>query len=498
VVKIALAIVAAILAGGVQSVEAQSQSVEVYVSEEVSSGHTTYRYQVINGSPYRVTSLVVGFDGVTRTAHLPLPPTSLNGPAGWEETVVGTEETPLWEVQWANSDSGIPPGGAQGGFEIVVPQPEPNHREGAEEARLPVAPLSVADPPGWRHDVFRTEESAIWEIVWTRVVGVTSGIEPGATFSGFEATVSQPQPSYREGPYTLYLDEGSTLSADMEPDDSPLFVSITSPGAAQTVSGIIDVTAATAGTAEVSSFQFELDGGDLGSPLTAPPYSTPWDTRLSSAGSHVLGAVAVDAEGSMAAAPAVQVTVLNAVTPETYYLHGDEGIANPLILLLDTRAPGGSTVKYKDFMRSIQFSGGNPWKLVGAWMGDLRGTPPGSLIGSGDLRLWLGLKSSGDQGTQFDVKAALSAGGAIAGSGTLLCVTGLTSTAAQAREVAVPIVVPTPVPTGPGKMLGLTISTRIGTNPNGTQCAGRSSASGLRVYFDATTRPASVPVAIQP
>jgi len=32
----------------------------------------------------------------------------------------------------------------------------------------------------------------------------------------------------------------------------------------------------------------------------------------------------------------------------------------------DTLAPTGSTAKYKD-SSAVNFSGGNPWKLIGTW-----------------------------------------------------------------------------------------------------------------------------------
>ncbi len=41
----------------------------------------------------------------------------------------------------------------------------------------------------------------------------------------------------------------------------------------------------------------------------------------------------------------------------------------------------------------------------------------------------------------------------------------------------------------PGDTLSLVLSTRIGTNPNDTKCAGSGSATGLRLYYDSTTRP---------
>jgi hypothetical protein len=39
-----------------------------------------------------------------------------------------------------------------------------------------------------------------------------------------------------------------------------------------------------------------------------------------------------------------------------------------------------------------------------------------------------------------------------------------------------------------GDVIGVRVSARIGTNPDGTKCAGHGSANGLRLYYDATGR----------
>ena len=40
-----------------------------------------------------------------------------------------------------------------------------------------------------------------------------------------------------------------------------------------------------------------------------------------------------------------------------------------------------------------------------------------------------------------------------------------------------------------GEVLSLHVLTRIGTNPDSTKCPGHSNAVGLRLYYDATSRP---------
>ena len=111
-------------------------------------------------------------------------------------------------------------------------------------------------------------------------------------------------------------------------------------------------------------------------------------------------------------------------------------------------------------------------------------------------KVWIGLKNSDDQGTNFDLRAELLKNGTVIASGETRCITGVTRNADKAKEVTVPL---SPIATGnvvAGDVLSLKISTRIGTNPNGTKCAGHSNAVGLRLYYDGTTRPSRFGAAI--
>ena len=112
-----------------------------------------------------------------------------------------------------------------------------------------------------------------------------------------------------------------------------------------------------------------------------------------------------------------------------------------------------------------------------------------------DVQLWLGLKSSDDQGTQFDVKVELLKNGYPVASGLRRCVTGLTRNPRLAKNIRVPWDNFTSVSLAPSDVLALKISTRIGTNPDDTKCvpgpaSAHASARGLRLYYDAASRPA--------
>ena len=115
---------------------------------------------------------------------------------------------------------------------------------------------------------------------------------------------------------------------------------------------------------------------------------------------------------------------------------------------------------------------------------------------------WIGLKSSDDQGTPFDLRVELLKNGVPVANGLTRCITGVTRNAAQAIEALVPWDAFAPVSTSTGDTLALRFSTRIGTNPNDSKCTGpgrsHSSAVGLRFYYDAASRPSSFGATIAP
>jgi hypothetical protein len=105
---------------------------------------------------------------------------------------------------------------------------------------------------------------------------------------------------------------GVTVTVNNAKDTTPPTVSITSPATGATVSGTITVTATASDKVGVASVQFQLDGANLGSLLTAAPYSVSWNTAGASNGSHILTAIAKDTAGNSATSAGVTVTVNNA------------------------------------------------------------------------------------------------------------------------------------------------------------------------------------------
>jgi hypothetical protein len=175
--------------------------------------------------------------------------------------------------------------------------------------------------------------------------------------------------------------------------------------------------------------------------------------------------------------------------PTVVFLHGSGANANPATLFLDSAAPTTSTAKYRD-SAGVKFGGGNQWKAIGTWVADPSFTS-GSLSALGELRVWLGLKNSDDQGTRFDLAAEVWKNGALVAQGEALCVTGVTRNPAQAKEVTVSFQ-PFSAASfdGSSDVLSLKLLTRIGTNGSGGFCGGHSNAVGLRLYFDAVDRDA--------
>ncbi|MFZ5876324.1 MAG: RHS repeat-associated core domain-containing protein [Nitrospirota bacterium] len=183
-------------------------------------------------------------------------------------------------------------------------------------------------------------------------------------------------------------------------------------------------------------------------------------------------------------------SVASAQTATDFFLHGTGSNANPATLFLNTTAPTSGTAKYKD-SASVNFNGGNPWVEVGTWPANPVPTA-GTLSALAPVHVWLGLKNSDDQGTNYDVRAEISRNGSLVVAGQTLCITGITRNAANALETTVAFGSFDPQTfNGTSDGLSLKILTRIGTNPDGTKCAGHNNAVGLRLYFDATSRAAT-------
>jgi hypothetical protein len=168
------------------------------------------------------------------------------------------------------------------------------------------------------------------------------------------------------------------------------------------------------------------------------------------------------------------------------YLRGTGPDANPSVLFLDA-APTASTPKYRD-SAGIRFTGGNAFQEIGTWTM----TPAAEVLSSGgELDSWIGLKNSDDLQTRFDLQAELYKNDVLFATGLTRCIQGVTKDPNSAEKVTVEFSpFPTEVFTGTDVLM-LKVQTRIGTNPDESQCSGHTNATGLRLYFDSTNRPSS-------
>jgi uncharacterized protein len=125
-----------------------------------------------------------------------------------------------------------------------------------------------------------------------------------------------------------------------------------------------------------------------------------------------------------------------------------------------------------------------------------------SIVSTSPARIWLGLKTGEDQGTRFDVRVLLRVNGGVVAEGLARCVTDLTRNANRAQEVSVPFGPVAPNALDPGDVISFEVLTRIGTNPDDSKCGGNNNghnnALGLRLYYDAVSRPSQFGAEITP
>jgi len=117
--------------------------------------------------------------------------------------------------------------------------------------------------------------------------------------------------------------------------NAPPSVQITSPAEGAILSSTVTVFAEAAGGRPIANVTFFVDGGQIGQPVTAPPYMVPWDTTAASAGTHVLTATAVDTTNQPGSSAPITVTVDNAHPPAvigkdaTVFVDGQSTMVTP-------------------------------------------------------------------------------------------------------------------------------------------------------------------------
>ena len=147
---------------------------------------------------------------------------------------------------------------------------------------------------------------------------------------------------------------------------------------------------------------------------------------------------------------------------------------------LTEAAPGPGTGTFAE-LPVLRRSGGNPYLFFGEWDGSF--VSDADCSDAYDLQLWLGLKNSDDQGTNFDVKVELIVDGVSQGTDEFLCIKGVTRNPLSAVQIS-PSTFASFSEDGTVP-IALKVWARIGT---GASCGGHASATGLRLYYGSQAR----------
>lgn len=138
-----------------------------------------------------------------------------------------------------------------------------------------------------------------------------------------------------------------------------------------------------------------------------------------------------------------------------------------------------------------------PQELNDVWvLTDANGMP--TISDTSPATVWVGLKNSDDQGTRFDLRAELFINDTPVAEGVTRCIAGVTRNPAKAKEVPIAFGSISGGGLVSDDVLSFKVSTRIGTNPDDSKCPGHNNAVGLRLYYDAVSRPSRFGVAITP
>ena len=147
--------------------------------------------------------------------------------------------------------------------------------------------------------------------------------------------------------------------------------------------------------------------------------------------------------------------------------------------VLDATGPTASSPKVKDAPTLDR----RTFKPIGRWAAAPAAAAL-SLSAVSDLHVWLGLMNSDDQGTNFDLRAELSRNGVVIATAETKNIVGVTRNPDKAKEVTAafgPVADPRFTR---GDVLALALFAKV------TDKGGHASAVGLRLYYDAASRPA--------
>ncbi len=132
--------------------------------------------------------------------------------------------------------------------------------------------------------------------------------------------------------------------------DDPPTAAVTYPTSGSSVSGTVTLTASATDDLGVAGVQFAVDGANVGSEDTAPPYSYAWNSTLVAAGSHTVKATSRDSTGHTTASSTITFTVVDITAPAvsiTYPTSGATVAGTISFTATATDATGVSGVQFK-------------------------------------------------------------------------------------------------------------------------------------------------------
>jgi hypothetical protein len=123
----------------------------------------------------------------------------------------------------------------------------------------------------------------------------------------------------------------------------------------------VTLTANATDAVGVRSVQLQVDGANVGAPVTTSPYSTVWDSRATTNGNHTISAVATDAAGNTRTSANVTLTLSNT---ERVAAFGFEEASGATVLdnfsnTYNGTISGATRVTTGRFGRALSFDGVN-------------------------------------------------------------------------------------------------------------------------------------------
>ena len=157
---------------------------------------------------------------------------------------------------------------------------------------------------------------------------------------------------------------GRTSMTITKTDTTAPIVSLTAPYSGAVVSGAVTLAATAIDDVGVVGVQFKVDGVNVGSEVTTPPYQTSWSTLSTANGTHTLTAVARDAAGNTATSGPLTVMLSNSSAAPT----------TPVTVPVSNPTPASGPVAYDNSVSS-----GFQWGVTSV-------TTPAFVVGSGANR----------------------------------------------------------------------------------------------------------------